>query len=254
MKQLLSVFCVLATFCISATAWSRPGVEVLTPNTLDILPDRVFAPLGFDDNDNVQVVLDGHLADTCYKIGPTHIRVDHENHKIYLRQTAYYYSGAWCAEVRIPYVQTVNLGLLAAGEYEILLERPDRGVDSAANLPIAIATNSSADNFVYAPIAEARLERSHAIGGNENDAPFDLILSGSFANSCMHFMTAKMNIRANNVIEVLPVAKIDRTHSNCAQVETEFSTTLSLSGVAHGRYLIHIRSLNGQALNRIVDL
>src|SRR4051812_31719710 len=112
----------IALLCLSISAWSsvRPTVEVLTPGTLNVIPDRVFAPLGFDDNDNIQIVLDGQLADTCYKLGPTHVRIDQATHKILVRQSAFYYSGAWCAEVRIPYVQTVNLGILPAGNYEIL--------------------------------------------------------------------------------------------------------------------------------------
>jgi hypothetical protein len=220
---------------------------------VNVLPDRVFTPLGFDDNDNVQVVLDGTLADTCFKLGPTQVHVDHEAHKIVLRQQAYYYPGGWCAEVRIPYAQTVDLGIMQAGQYQVLLERPDHSLVEAASLPIAIATTSSPDDFLYAPVTEVTIAHRNTTEGGESKADVTLTLGGTFASSCMTFHEAKVNVRPNNVIEVLPIVDL-RRGVDCATVATEFSVPVSIKGVAHGRYLFHVRSLNGQSVNRVVDL
>ncbi len=226
-----------------AFAAAAPHIEVFQPATVDILPDRVFTPLGFDDNDNAQVVLDGSLSDTCYKLGPTQFRVEHASHKIFVRQQAFYYPGGWCADVRIPYVQTVNLGILQPGRYEVLLEQNGKTTKPVATLPVAVARTKSPDDFLYAPITETHFD----------SARVNLVLGGFFTNSCMVFNHVKTHVLDNQVIEILPIVDLERA-LNCAQVANEFSVSVSLKNIPHGRYLLHIRSLNGQAINRVVEL
>ncbi|MBI3555961.1 MAG: hypothetical protein HY074_06845 [Deltaproteobacteria bacterium] len=227
----------------SGFALAAPHIEVFQPAMVDVVPDHVFVPLGFDDNDNAQIVLDGALTDTCYKMGPTKARVDHEAHKIFVRQHAFYYPGGWCAEVRIPYVQVVDLGILKAGQYEVLIEQADHAAKSLASLPIAFSSTASPDDYLYAPVSEAHLDR----------ASTGLILGGTFTNACMAFKRTLRNVRTNNVIEVLPIVDMERGVS-CAQVSNDFKIVVPLQDVPHGRYLVHIRSLNGQSINRVLDL
>lgn len=242
-----------ASLGVGFNVWAAPHIEAISPATVDVSPDRVFAPLGFDDNDNSQIVLDGELGDTCYKLGPTVVRVDLDAHKIFVRQQAFYYPGGWCADVRIPYVQTVDLGILKAGQYEVLVEQPDHTMKSYTSMPVAIATTASPDDFLYAPVTDARLENGIGIFDENGHRNPSLSLNGYFSNSCMKLKEVKMIVRPNNVVEVLPIVTIDRTIS-CAQVTSEFNASVSLKDIAGGRYLIHIRSLNGQSINRIVDL
>lgn len=238
--------------CLSALAHADGSFEAFQPALIPITPDRIFAPLGFDDNDNVQIVLDGELADTCYKLGPTQFKLDAVRQKIYVQQQAYYYPGAWCAQVRVPYVQTVNLGLLPAGQYELVVQSEDGTVKPVASLPVTISASRSPDDFLYAPVTDVYLEKSFgALEGRESF--YTLYINGQFNNSCMKFKDLKMNVRANNVIEVLPIVEMDRSGS-CSQIVTDFNVGVSLKNVAKGRYLLHIRSLNGQSVNRVVEL
>lgn len=226
--------------------------ETLQPALIAVTPDHVFAPLGFDDNDNAQIVLDGELPDTCHKVGPATFKIDEVSQRIYVQQQAYYYPGAWCAQVRVPYVQTLNLGLLRAGEYEIVTQRDDGTLISVSSLPVAAATTASPDDHLYAPITDVFLEKS--LGTLEGrDVFYTLYVSGSFNNSCMKFKEVKMLVRDNNVIEILPLVEMDKT-GGCTQLLTEFNVGVSLKGISKGRHLIHIRSLNGQSINRVADL
>ena len=227
-------------------------LETLQPALISITPDHIFAPMGFDDNDNAQVVLDGELSDTCHKLGPTSFKIDEANQRIYVQQQAYYYPGAWCAQVRVPYVQTLNLGLLRAGQYEIVTQREDGTLISASMLPVAAATTLSPDDHLYAPVTDVFLEKS--LGTLEGQDVFHtLFVSGSFNNSCMKFKEMKMIVRDNNVIEILPLVEMDKT-GGCSQLVTEFNVGVSLKSIPKGRHLIHIRSLNGQSINRVADL
>lgn len=236
-----------------AIASESPQVEALQPAIVDVTPSRVYAPMGFDDNDNAQIVIDGLLPDTCYKLGHTLIRIDHATAKVHVRQQAFYYPGAWCADVRIPYVQTVNLGILKSGQYEILIEKDDEAPVSTTSLPIAISTTQSPDDFLYAPITDAHLEKSStAFEGVPRKTP-TVVLNGYFSSTCMSMRTVKMDVRPNNVIEVRPIVNMERGIA-CAQVASEFKVAVPLGQIQEGRYLIHIRSLNGQSINRVVDL
>lgn len=257
MKMFKGILKVLVCFSAMALAQAQPAkadasFEALQPALIPITPDRIFAPLGFDDNDNVQVVLDGELADTCYKLGPTQFKLDAVRQRIYVQQQAYYYPGAWCAQVRVPYVQTLNLGILPAGQYELVVQTEDGTVKPAASLPVSLSATRSPDDHLYAPVTEAYLEKS--LGALEGrDSFYTLYISGQFNNSCMKFKDVKMNVRQNNVIEVLPIVEMDSSRG-CTQIMTDFNVGVSLKSVPKGRYLLHIRSLNGQSLNRIVDL
>lgn len=240
---------VLAT---APMAHADRALEALQPALVPVTPNRIFSPLGFDDNDNAQIVLDGELSDTCYKLGPTQFKVDEVHQRIYVQQQAYYYPGAWCAQVRVPYTQTVNLGLLAAGQYELVVQSEDGSLKPISTLPVALSSTRSPDDFLYAPVSDVYLEKS--LGAFEGRESFyTLYINGHFNTSCMKFKEVKMHTRPNGVIEVLPIVEMDRTVP-CSQIMTDFNVGVSLKDVPKGRYLLHIRSLNGQAVNRIVDL
>ncbi len=44
--------------------------EPAAPPLVSVTVRAVYAPSGFDDNDEAQVVLDGFLPNTCYRLAP----------------------------------------------------------------------------------------------------------------------------------------------------------------------------------------
>lgn len=258
LRKLLGFVCLfsLTLFALETerTHAESPGIETIDPAVVDIAPVRVFTPLGFDDNDNVQVVLDGELDNTCYRLGPVQKQVDHAKQRVYIRQQAYFYSSAWCAQVRVSYVQPVNLGIMRSGVYEVYLYDRHGAAKSMGMLPIAVSKSANPDDYLYAPLLSAHLEKSTvSAGGGKTRPSYKVVLNGAFNNTCMHFKETKIMVRPKQqVIEVLPIVEIEGTA--CAQIVTEFTESVSLGGLPQGRYLIHIRSLNGQSLNQIVDL
>ena len=222
----------------------RSLAEDLSPALLVQPPENVFTPMGFDDNDNSQVVLFGNLPDTCHKVGPMHYRVDKEKKTIFVRNEVYFYSGCWCADVLVPYTQALNIGVLNAGNYEIAVEKPDGSFQKMAALPIAVATTLSPDDYLYAPVEYVHLEKHGA------DAP-ELVVNGVFHNSCMILKELKVTYRPNHVIEVQPIAELEGT--NCTSDARLFSQKIKLTGTLKGRTLIHVRSLNGQSLNQVEE-
>jgi hypothetical protein len=108
-----------------------------------------------------------------------------------------------------------------------------------ASLPVAVAPTRSQDDFLYAPVTEAILD---------GDV---LHLKGVFPDDCMSLADVPVLYRAKNIIEVFPRATV--LQRPCTERMVPFETAVVLNNPWHGPTLIHIRSMNGQALNRILE-
>jgi len=235
------MFSFLVSMCILFFGiGSAKAVERSAPKLVTTGVSSVFVPLGFDDNDNVQVVIEGYFPNTCYKLGPSNIEVEDE--KVKITPLAYFYAGP-CLQMMVHYEKAVNLGLLKAGKYRVeisqtVLEVPPLVVKEAD------PNNATPDDFLYAPIKSASI-----ISQN----PPVLRLKGAFTNSCMKMEEVRVPPSYNRTVAVLPIATY-KGQEGCAQVMMPFEQDVAISEKLAGRYLFHIRSLNGASVNLIEDL
>lgn len=240
---------VLAVFLLLfATGSSQAWAVVSRPVLVKHLPEKVFVPMGFDDNDDVQIVLEGTFPDTCYKVGPVTAVVDRENRKILLQAQAYHYPNCWCIQVRVPYLKTVSLGVLPTGEYDLLMQEKDGAYGKAALVPVGASTNEGPDDYLYAPVADAEVEVPE--GGGD---PV-LVLRGTFQNSCMKLREVRTINNPTEVVSVLPISEMPAAPGpECREERRAFTERVALKGLQASKTLVHVRSLNGQSLNRLVE-
>ena len=214
---------------------------------INYAPSGVFTPVGFDSNDNSQVVLAGTFPNTCYKVSEPKVTVDKLNKRVYVQDRAVYHKGL-CLYMLVPYYKTVNLGVLEAGDYEIMLgdEADPTAAIKTAELGVSKATSSSPDDYLYAPVEEASLKTENGV--------LRLTLKGTFTRSCYQVKEVKMSVivSPHNMIIVQPIAEEDGT--TCKDENREFETTVEIANAPTGKTLLHIRSLNGQAINRVLNL
>lgn len=214
---------------------------------IDYSPSDIFAPVGFDSNDNTQIVLAGTYPNTCYKVGEPSVTIDKANKRVFVQDKAFHHQGI-CLYMMVPYHKAVNLGVMEAGDYDIMLG--DQSNPSAAvktgQLAVAKATSTSADDYLYAPVEEASLVK--------DNADLQLTLKGTFTKSCYQIKNVKVSMvtSPNNMIIVQPIAEEDG--STCFETEKGFEKTVTIKNAPEGRTLLHIRSLNGQAINRVLNL
>lgn len=215
---------------------------------INFTPNQVFAPVGFDNNDNAQIVLDGVFPNTCYKVADADVKIDKKRFKIEVREKALYYKGSVCLYMLVPYFKTLNLGVLAEGQYQIRVRQSDGRLVKAGRLEVARSTIASADDYLYAPVEEMSLDRTGGI-------PV-LNLRGTFTNSCLRIKEVKVSVQTspNNVVVVQPIAEEYDDERPCVSTPVPFTTSVALKGIPAGRTLVHVRILNGQALNRVLDL
>lgn len=254
----------LAVLCAFTSSPSRADIQEFdlsvldqfAPAIVDAAPDTIFTPMSFDDQHEAQVVLDGTLPGYCYKVKPTLApRIDMHKKQIFIRQQMYYYPGAWCAETPIPYTVPVNLGLLKPGQYEIFIETEGAKPQRMATLPIAIGSASAQTSHqeVYTAISGIDIKRA----ASDDETPresrnYQITMKGTYNDSCIRFSRVETRVYSNHVIEVLPYSEVSA--GPCLQQVWDFDISQDVKNLPHGRYLIHIRTLNGIPYNTVVDL
>ncbi len=64
------------------------GAFAQQPTTVDVPIRKAYLPKGFDNNDNVQLIVEGEFRNSCYKVGATRVEVEPGVIKIF--QSAYH--------------------------------------------------------------------------------------------------------------------------------------------------------------------
>lgn len=201
----------------------------------------VFAPIGFDDNDEAEVVVEGFLPGNCYKISSPEITIDTLAAKVEVRTMARFFDVP-CLEILVPFHYTAKLGLLPAGTYKVEVPGPTETLRET--LPVRQAVRPGPDDYPYAPVdsVEVNLDRveHHLVA----------TVRGRFTNSCMRWAEAKVENHGKTV-NLLPILAIDAL-DRCEPVETAYEQKVVLpDDIRWGRHLLHVRTLNGQAVNHI---
>ncbi len=244
-KNLLLLATASALTIFSATAFANNVPNL--PHLITMSPQNIFAPPGFDDNDNVQITLAGDLPSTCFKAGPATATVDPVAKTIRIKNENYTYSSCWCLFLNMPYSKTLDLGPVAAGAYDILTEQSDGTLALKGSLTVAHSTSPEPDDYLYALVESATIDEP-APG-----APKDLMLKGKIPSGCLKLKTVQVLARVPQIIEVLPIMEQVPAPCNASAVSS-FETRLALPKTVTGTSLIHVRSLNGQAVNLVTDL
>ena len=210
------------------------------PKQVPIGFEKLYVANGFDDNDNVQLVGEGYFPDSCYRSADVKATVDHVKKIVRVKTTAFLYEGI-CLTVILPFDRVVDLGILNAGIYKVV-----RDIDSVeiGRVGIKASLTKDADDYLYAPVSQAFfLARDHS---NK------VSLTGDFPSSCMRLKEVR-HIVQPDVLVIQPIAEID-PKVKCAHGKFHFETTLEIGEMKSGRYLLHVRSMNGKAINSLVDV
>ena len=220
----------------------------IAPTLVSAPVTKLFAPVGFDSNDDAEIVIHGHFSSWCYKLGPVKAEVDAVNRRIIVRPSAWFYRDGVCHEMRVPYVTSVKLGPLIPGDYTVKVN----GMNAlTATLPIIPATRSNPDAYIYAPV--------DTVEWTVNSAGRQVIrLSGTppdVEDGCLVLLEARL-MRTADVFVVLPITRIESDPGVCGELDLDRFTydVVVPDSVLPGEYLLHVRALAGQSINRLVNV
>ncbi len=211
------------------------------PSLVSSAFQTTYLPQGFDTNDKVQLVGEGLFPNSCYRKAGVKVSVNHTLKTIRVTPTAYQYDGL-CMQMIIPYDSVVDVGLLKAGTYKVL---QGYSGDKLGEISVRVSTNAGPDDHLYAPISQAFV--------SQLGASVRVKIAGEFPDSCMELQDVITEVQAN-VIVVQPVAQRLDDGRRCAQSIVPFEKTVELTNIPKGKYLLHVRSLNGNAINNLISI
>jgi hypothetical protein len=241
---------IVSRLALSSLALLAAGTAAALPRVITSPVERVFVPLGFDDNDAVEVVLHGHFPSSCYKTGDVSATVDEATRTVTIEATSYLYDGARCASMMVPFTQTAQLGLVKVGTYTVVVD--DQPLATAPSLVVAAATTDAPDDYLYAPVSEVGLASGPAgVRTLRLAGEYPLMLVG-----CMSLSAVRTWLSPGGTLVALPIAELlDDAACAAGGVGRSFDVTTEIpDALPDGEYLIHVRSLSGSSLNRVVDL
>jgi hypothetical protein len=142
----------------------------------------------------------------------------------------------------VPFTQTVDLGILEEGVYSLTDAHSGKVIGS---LPVARAKTMAPDDFLYAPVTDAHIRTK--------DGKNFLFIHGSFTDRCMSLKEVMVSYQ-QDVIVVQPIAKYNNPNQDeCGYYLTRYRTEVELKSGLTGEWLLHIRSMDGQAVNRFAQ-
>ncbi len=234
----------LLTLAMASLATAQAD-ESRTGELVRIDATTVFVPIGFDDNDEAEVVVEGFLPSGCYRQAKPEVTIDHAARTVEITPMARQF-GAPCVQVLVPYFFEVKLGQLEPGPYAVEVQGVTTSLTESLQVKRAIGT--SPDDFDYLPVDDVRVDR------NADTGALEAVIYGRITNRCMSWSRAIVEDNGKTV-NILPIMAFDTTPgANCRTVEMRFKQTIALpETVSTGRHLLHVRSLNGDAMNRLFE-
>jgi len=234
---LSSVFAGTQFFLASNDDWNTS--DRFVPSVHEVL-----IPIGFDDNDLTEVVVDIEFRDSCEDFYGAQIIRQPELNDVLLLQVEAKRREGMCLEVinRQPFI--VKIGELDRNEsgYKIVdFKTMNR---TYGKLRVRQANSSKIDENNYAPVTSLRAKEEL------NGLRRNVELAGFFMDTCTFFKEVHVAKTNGNLIEVLPI--IDRVDSpDCEKRPVAFNQVVEIpqrSGqhrVDSGRYIFYVRTANG---------
>ena len=227
MKSFFIIFCLLL---IPHSGFGASPLHVQIP------VKKIYVPNGFDTNDSVEVLVSAQLPNLCYR--SPQARVKQINQDISISVTATYdiYRQGECAQVVVPKLIKVDLGVLDKNTYAL---HANEAVH--ASLQIKESTSSAVDDHIYANVEYIE----------PNDANRKVKLVGTHPNNCLQLKKVQTVQMSEDTISVLPI--LERvTDVECEreevpfEIEWEVPRDLEATGV-----LIHVRKMDGRSVNHL---
>lgn len=214
-------------------ALASTPVEIKTPI------ENIYSPNGFDSNDNVEIIIEGYLPNLCHKSPTSKVKVVGSKIQIDVTALRYDASNPFCPEAIVPFVETVKVGLLDKGNYDIVVNGKSI-YQKAGTIQVNEATSNSVDEHVYANVDSVMKES----GSREVE------LRGYTVSDC--FVLDDINIVDNgsDVYSILP--KMKQISDFCPMKMVQFSYKMEVpSKLKKDKVLLHVRGMNGNSVNTL---
>lgn len=212
-----------------------------TPKEVQVPIEEIYAPIGFDSNDTSEVVVTGWLPNLCHKNPMTKLTVTDKSIDIKVTALHYHTSNPFCPELIVPFTETVQLGMLDKGLYNITVNGKSIFEKKSA-IRINEARSSAVDNHIYANVDYV---------DTQFDETKDIVaLKGYNPSDCLELKEVKFVSNKKNTYSVLPVMKQLRDFCPVKMVPFSYEVAVPKS-LNKNKVLLHVRVMDGKSVNTI---
>lgn len=233
MKLRSIIMRVLIAFMAMGVAAASVPVEVMVPI------EDVYAPKGFDSNDNSQIIVSGYLPNLCHRAPKSIVSIQDNKIDIKVVSLKYHSSNPYCPEMIVPFVEAIDLGVMDKGVYDVVVN--GRSVyEQNSRIQIDEASSDAVDDFVYAGVEF--VEKS---AGSRR-----VVLKGYNPSDCFVLDEIEILDNEKDVYSILP--KMKQISDFCAlkMVPFEYDVVVP-ENLKADKVLLHVRSVQGHSVNSI---
>lgn len=219
---------------LSLAAFGSTPIEKMVP------VDHIFSPSGFDSNDNVEIIVKGYLPNLCHK--SPYATVEVKGNKVDIKVTSLYYedNSPFCPEMVVPFTESVKLGILDKGKYEVTVNGKSQW-EKKDNIQVDTAVSNSVDEFSYAYVNHIQ---------KEGTSKGYVKLEGYNPSDC--FQLEKIDVISNgkDTYSILP--RMKQVSDFCPMKMVPFSYEMKVpNDIERNEVLLHVRTLDGKSVNSL---
>lgn len=205
--------------------------------------DHLFVPNGFDNNDNVEVVVTGNFPNTCYSRNKVDVVVKDENINVTVTSlvNGHEQKDVCDDKIEIPFMENVTIGNLQAGNYKINVNNKLQ-----ENLNVEIASSRSVDSHLYALINYIELGFTGGLSG-------DAVLVGRIQESCLNLDSVEYLSNGKDTLSILPIMKKVSDECTGERKYLEVPVKFKPRAFSSDKVLLFVRTMDGKSVSSLVD-
>lgn len=216
-----------------------------SPLVVDAPVDQLFIPEGFDNNDNVEIVVTGKFPNVCFSRNKVEVDVKGDTIKIDVTSLSKETNFRKCDEIKVPFHENITIGSLQAGEYKIVVNQGSE-YELKGKINVALSSSNSVDDHLYAQVDYVDLGFT---GGTSGEA----VLVGSAVSTCLELDKVEYISNKNDTFSVLPVMK--KVSNNCPDKKKriEIPIKFDLNKLKSSKAMLFVRSIEGKSVYTFID-
>lgn len=224
---------VLSALLVCAQAYAS------TPVSIPLPVEHIYAPKGFHDHQETEVIISGYLPNLCHKSPKTEVKV--KGKEIHVDVTALHYEpgNPFCANVLVPFVETVQVGVLDKGDYKIVVN-PNSVFSKKSEITIDERSSDAIDDIVFANVYH--VEKT----GMEST----VYLKGYNPSDC--FVLDKIETQHNDKDTYSISPKMKQISDFCPKKMVPFVYKYEVpQDLKFPKVLLHVKAMDGRSVNTL---
>ena len=220
------------------------GVQAGTPIETLVPVDEIYAPEGFDANDNSEIIVSGFLPNLCHKSPMVKSEIKNDVINISVSALKYDASNPFCPEMVVPFLQSVKVGILDKGNYKILVNGKSP-YEKKSSIKILESVSNALDDHIYANVSYV---------DDAQDGSNHIKLKGYNPSDCLVLEKVEFVSNKSNTLSVLPIMK--KVRDFCPMKMSPFAYDVEVPELLpnKNKVLLHVRGMDGASVNSLLHL